>query len=76
MKITNWSNGSGPEDFGWIIDGTSHTAYDLYDIRTEEEARKILPDELVDLMTKNKLLPARDNYGIPDWLMDNITAKG
>lgn len=28
-SVKSWSNGSDPEDFGWVIDGTSYSASDL-----------------------------------------------
>ena len=28
-SVTSWSNGGGPDDFGWVIDGTNYTASNL-----------------------------------------------
>jgi hypothetical protein len=36
MSITEWSHGSGPEDFGWVINGESYTASELMNFSMED----------------------------------------
>jgi len=49
IYISGWSNGSCPEDFGWVIDGQKFTAYDLHQhTGSWEDIRKYLGDPLVD----------------------------
>jgi len=49
-KITGWSHGSGPEDFGWVIDGENYTASELMEC-SMEDLEGILPE---DIMTEFK----------------------
>ena len=57
MEITHWANGRDPEEYGWVIDGTNYTAFDLdraWDEYGVEGLKFIgLPEEVVKDLEEN-----------------------
>ena len=65
--VTHWSNGGCPEDYGWVFDGTSITAFEIM------EAAEDGWDGLYDLYIPEEILDEAKASGMePSYFVDHL----